>query len=57
VLSEDNTNRKLINKIKQRQCRFIGHVMCGEGMENLVTTGKIQEKKRQTKRKDPRWCL
>jgi ribosomal 50S subunit-associated protein YjgA (DUF615 family) len=49
VLCEANTDRKLINKLKQRQYRFIGHVMRGEGMENLVTTGKIQGKK------DPRW--
>jgi hypothetical protein len=42
VLCEANTSRKLFNKIKQRQYRFIGHVTCGEIMENLVTTGKIQ---------------
>jgi hypothetical protein len=45
VLCETNTVRKLFNKIKQRQCRFIGQVMCGEGIENLVTTGKIQGKR------------
>jgi hypothetical protein len=36
------TDRKLLNKIKQRKCRFMGHVMRGE---NLVTTGKIQGKR------------
>jgi hypothetical protein len=45
VLCEANTVRKLFNKIMQRQCRFIGHVMNGEGRENLVTTGKIQGKR------------
>jgi len=35
----------LFNKIKQRQCKFIGHVTRGEGMENLVTTGKIPGKR------------
>jgi hypothetical protein len=45
VLCEANTVRKLFNKIKQRQCRFIGHVIRGEGMENLVTTGKIPGKR------------
>ena len=44
VLCEANTSRKLFNKIKQRQCRFIGHVMRREGMENLVTTGKFKGK-------------
>jgi hypothetical protein len=30
----------------------------GEGMENLITTGKIPGKRdRQTKRKDPRWRM
>ena len=45
VLCEANTVRKQFNKIKQRQCRFIGHGIRGEGMENLVTTGKIQGKR------------
>jgi hypothetical protein len=39
---------------KQGQCKFIGHVMRGERMENLETTGKIQGKRDSyTKRKDP----
>jgi ribosomal 50S subunit-associated protein YjgA (DUF615 family) len=33
------------NKIKKRQCRFIGHMIRGEGMEKLVTTGKIPVKR------------
>jgi hypothetical protein len=45
VFYEANTYRKLLNKIYQRQCRFICHVVCGEGMENLLTTGKIQGKR------------
>jgi hypothetical protein len=45
VLGEANTYRKLFNKIKQRHCRFIGYVMRGEGMENLVTTSKIPRKR------------
>jgi hypothetical protein len=47
VLCEANTVRKLFNKIKQRQCRFIGHVFRGEGMENLV---KFKEKERGRQR-------
>jgi ribosomal 50S subunit-associated protein YjgA (DUF615 family) len=45
VLCKDNTYKKIFNKIKQRQYRFIGHVMRGEGLETLVTTGRIQEKR------------
>jgi hypothetical protein len=41
VLCEVNKYRKLLNLIKQRQCRFI----LGEGMENLVTSGKVQGKR------------
>jgi hypothetical protein len=40
VLCEANTVRKLFNKIRQRRCRFTDHAIRGEGMENLVTTGK-----------------
>jgi hypothetical protein len=36
VLCKTNTDRKLLNEIKQRQCTFIGHGMHGEGMENLL---------------------
>jgi hypothetical protein len=39
VLCEANTYRKLINKIKKRQCRLNGHLRRVEGMENIVTTG------------------
>lgn len=45
MLCETNKVRKLFNKIKQRQCRFIGHLIRDEGMENLVTTGKIPGKR------------
>jgi inosine/xanthosine triphosphate pyrophosphatase family protein len=56
VLCEANTVRKLFNKIRQRQCRFIDHVVHDEGMEILVTTGKLPGKRdRGRKRKDPRW--
>jgi ribosomal 50S subunit-associated protein YjgA (DUF615 family) len=39
------TVRKLFNKIKQRQCRFICLAMRGEEMENLVATSNIQGKR------------
>jgi hypothetical protein len=51
VLCEANTDRNLLNKMKQRQCMFIDHVMRGEGMENLITTGKLQGKREVDKEK------
>ena len=45
VLREANTTRQMLNEIRQRQCRFIGHVLRGEGLENLVTTGKFKGKR------------
>jgi hypothetical protein len=44
--------RTLFNKMKQRQCRFIGHVMHVEGLENLVTTGKIHGKRDKGRQRD-----
>jgi hypothetical protein len=46
------TVRKLFNKIRQRQCRFIGHVIRGEGMENLVTTGQIPGKRDRARQRE-----
>jgi hypothetical protein len=58
VLCEANTVRKLFNKIRQRQCSFIGHVIRGEGMENLVTTGKFPGKRdRGRQREKIRWHM
>ena len=42
VLQETNENRKLIREIRRRQSKFFGHVMRRNGLENLVTTGKIE---------------
>jgi hypothetical protein len=42
---------KQFNKIKQRQCMFFGH-MRGEGMKNLVTTGKIQGKRARSRQRE-----
>ena len=43
VLQETNENRNLIREIRRRQSKFFGHVMRRNGLENLVTTGKIKE--------------
>ena len=45
VLSEANTTRKLMNKLRKRQCKFIGHVLRREGMEKLATTGQFLGKR------------
>ena len=42
VLQETNEDRKLIREIRRRQSTFFGHVMRRNGLENLVTTGKIE---------------
>jgi hypothetical protein len=42
VLKTSNTKRKLMQTIRKRQLEFFGHIMRKEGLENLVTTGKIE---------------
>ena len=42
VLKEAGTTRTLINTIRRRQLKFLGHVMRQQNMENLVMTGKIE---------------
>ena len=42
VLNQACTQRNLIKRIRIRQSRFFGHIMRREGLEHLVTTGKIQ---------------
>jgi hypothetical protein len=55
VKPTDTENYSIILK-KQRQCRFIGHVMCGKGMENLVTNGEIQGGETEV-HKEKRSCM
>ena len=42
VLRRVDSKRSLINRIHQRQAQFVGHIMRREGLENLITTGKIE---------------
>ena len=42
VLQETNETRRLIREIRRRQSKFLGHVMRTNGLENLMTTGKIE---------------
>ncbi|GFR85165.1 endonuclease-reverse transcriptase [Elysia marginata] len=42
VLNETETARSLINRIRKRQATFVGHIMRRDGLENLLTTGKLE---------------
>jgi hypothetical protein len=45
VLTRANAKRGLMNIIRERQLKFLGHVMRKEGLENLILTGHIEGKK------------
>ena len=49
VLRETIGKRKLIQKIVQRQMSFFGHVMKKGQLENIVTTAKINGKRKRGK--------
>ena len=38
---ETGAEKTLINKIRKRQASSVGHFLRREGLENIVTTGKI----------------
>ena len=42
VLTRAGTKRELMMTIRQRQLRFLGHVMRKNELENVVLTGKIE---------------
>ena len=45
VLTKAQHTRKLMNKIRKRQAKFVGHVIRRNQLEHLVTTGKLDEKR------------
>ncbi|GFO17385.1 retrovirus-related pol polyprotein line-1 [Plakobranchus ocellatus] len=45
VLTEAQTTRQLMNKIRKRQAKFVGHVIRRNQLEHLVTTGKFDGKR------------
>ena len=49
VLRETIGKRKLMQKIVQRQVSFFGHVMRKGQLENIVTTAKINGKRKRGK--------
>ena len=42
VLGMASTNRKLMHTIRKSQFEFFGHIIRKNGLENLVTTGKVE---------------
>ena len=45
VLTEAQTTRQLMTKIRKRQAKFVGHVIRRNQLEHLVTTGKFDGKR------------
>ncbi|GFR73391.1 transposable element Tcb1 transposase [Elysia marginata] len=45
ILTEAQTTRQLITKIRKRQAKFVGHVIRRNQLEHLVTTGKFDGKR------------
>ena len=52
VLKRAGTGRRLLNIIRKRQSVFFGHVMRREGMELVVTAGKIQGKRSRGRQRE-----
>ena len=47
VLQRTGEERQLLAEVEKRQMKFLGHVIRKDGIENLVVTGKIEEKRAQ----------
>ena len=45
ILTEAQTTRQLMTKIRKRQAKFVGHVIRRNQLEHLVTTGKFDGKR------------
>ena len=45
VLSRVGEERQLIKLIRKRRLEFLGHVIRKEGLEEIITTGKIEGKR------------
>ena len=42
VLIRAGTERRLVERIRERQLSFLGHTMRKQGLENSMVTGKIE---------------
>ena len=45
VLAMAKAEREIISNIKQRQMRFLGHILRRDGLEKLVVEGKLDGRK------------
>ena len=45
ILLMSDSNRSIVNRIRTRQARFLGHVMRRKGLEHLLVTGSLCGKK------------
>ncbi|GFR91154.1 endonuclease-reverse transcriptase [Elysia marginata] len=50
VLKETETARSLMSR--RGQAKFVGHIMRREGLENLVTTGRMEGKKSRRRQRE-----
>ena len=52
VLKETNTRRSLISRLRKRQAQFVGHIMRRDGLENLITTGKLEGRRARGRQRE-----
>ena len=51
VLRRANPKRKLLSEMVNRQVKCFGHIMHKEEMENLVTTGYVEDKRARDRKR------
>jgi len=51
VFSRAGVDRKLMQDVRSRQLKFLGHVMRKGGLENLALTGKVEGKRSRGRRR------
>ncbi len=51
VFRRARVDKKLLQNVRFRQMRFLGHVMHKEGLENLALAGKIEGKRSRGRRR------
>ena len=52
VLQRPERTRRLLNAMKKRQSTFFGHCVRKGGLEDLVTTGRINEKRNRGRQRE-----
>ncbi|GFR93784.1 eukaryotic translation initiation factor 3 subunit F [Elysia marginata] len=52
VLKETETTRSVMNRIRRRQAKFVGHIMRREGLENLITIGRMEGNKSRGRQRE-----